>query len=170
MTNRFSIEYSVGWLARSSSSGERSATSLKTGSWRRVSWCVLVRVAGQDAEDAGTDHLQEAVLGKVEVAGIVEGGGEGPGQPDALVELVDGEQPGVAGELARRRLDHQRRAEKVQDLWPGGGYTHRMSSWLRKKTWRLQRLDAPGDKRFRHPCKEGERTSRWDPQTFRCHR
>ena len=30
----------------------------------------------------------------------VEGGGEGPRKPDALVELPDGEQTGVAGELA----------------------------------------------------------------------
>jgi hypothetical protein len=32
---------------------------------------------------------------------VVTGGvGEGPGEPDALVELPDGEQPGVARELA----------------------------------------------------------------------
>ncbi|HEY7157425.1 MAG TPA: AGE family epimerase/isomerase [Gemmataceae bacterium] len=48
------------------------------------------------------------------------------------------EQPGVAGELARRRLDHERYAEEVQDLQPSGWYTPRMSPWLRKKTWRLQ--------------------------------
>jgi hypothetical protein len=30
------------------------------------------------------------VLGEVGVAGVVEGVGEGPGEPDALVELADG--------------------------------------------------------------------------------
>jgi hypothetical protein len=51
---------------------------------------VLVRVAGQDAVDAGPDHLQERVLGEVGVAGVVEGAGEGPGEPDAPIELADG--------------------------------------------------------------------------------
>jgi hypothetical protein len=37
------------------------------------------------------------VLGQVRVAGVIEGVGEGPGEPDALIELADGEQPGVAG-------------------------------------------------------------------------
>jgi hypothetical protein len=62
---------------------------------------VLVRVVGQDAKDARPDHLQERVLREFGVAGVVQGRGEGPGQADALVELADGEQPGVAGELAR---------------------------------------------------------------------
>jgi hypothetical protein len=79
---------------------------------------VLVLIARQDTVDAGADHLQEGVLGQARVAGVVEGLGEGPGEPDALVELADGEQPGVAGELARRRLDDQRGAEKIQDLGP----------------------------------------------------
>jgi hypothetical protein len=30
--------------------------------------------------------------------------GEGPRQPDAFVEWADGQQPGVAGQLTRRRL------------------------------------------------------------------
>ena len=85
---------------------------------------VLVRVAGQDAVDAAANHRQEGVLPEVRVAGVVEGFGEGSRQPDALVELADGEQAGVAGELTRRRLDDERRAEEVQDLGPGGWYTH----------------------------------------------
>jgi hypothetical protein len=40
----------------------------------------------------------------------------GAAEPDAPAELADGQQPGVAGELARRRLDDERRAEEVQDL------------------------------------------------------
>jgi hypothetical protein len=66
------------------------------------------------------------VLGEVGIAGVVEDFREGPGEPDALVDLAKGEQPGVAGELARRRLDDQRRAEEVQDLRPGGWYTPRL--------------------------------------------
>ena len=50
--------------------------------------------------DPGADHLQEGVLGQVRVAGVVEAVGEGPGEADALVELADGKQPCVAGELA----------------------------------------------------------------------
>jgi hypothetical protein len=40
--------------------------------------------------DAGADHLQEGVLGQLGVAGVVEGVGEGPGEPDAPIELADG--------------------------------------------------------------------------------
>ena len=61
---------------------------------------VLVRVAGEDAVDTGPDHFQEGVLGEVGVAGVVQCFGEGLGEPDALVELPDGEQPSVARELA----------------------------------------------------------------------
>jgi hypothetical protein len=50
---------------------------------------VLVFVAGQDAVDATADHLQEGVLGKVGVAGVVESIGESPREPDALIELAD---------------------------------------------------------------------------------
>ena len=68
---------------------------------------VLVLVAGQDAVNARPDHLQERVLGEVRVTRIVQGRGEGPGEPDALIELADGEQPGVAGQLTGRRLDDE---------------------------------------------------------------
>src|SRR5262245_28433250 len=46
-------------------------------------------------------------------------------EPEALVELADG-RPGVVRELAGRGLDHDPSAEEVQDLWPGGWYTHRL--------------------------------------------
>ena len=58
-----------------------------------------VLVAGQDAVDAGADHLREAVLGKPGVARVVESLGESPREPDALIELADGQEPGVAGKL-----------------------------------------------------------------------
>jgi hypothetical protein len=35
-------------------------------------------------------------------AGVIERLGKRPGEPDALVELADGEQTGVAGKLAWR--------------------------------------------------------------------
>jgi hypothetical protein len=47
------------------------------------------------------DHLQDAVLRKVGVTGVVQGSSKCLREPDALVELADGEQPGVAGELTR---------------------------------------------------------------------
>ena len=86
---------------------------------------VLVRGAGEDAVDAGPDHLREGVLGEVGVAGVVQGVGEGAGETDTFVELADGRQPGVAGALARRRRADERRAEKVEDLRPDTGYTPR---------------------------------------------
>jgi hypothetical protein len=50
--------------------------------------------------DAGTDHLQERVLSKVRVAGVIESLGKSPRQADALIELADGQQAGIAGQLA----------------------------------------------------------------------
>jgi hypothetical protein len=67
-----------------------------------------------DLSDSMTN--QEGVLGGGGVTGVIEGLCEGTREPDVLVELADGEQPGIAGELARRRLDDERRAEEVQDL------------------------------------------------------
>jgi hypothetical protein len=67
------------------------------------------------------------VLGEVGVVRVVEGLGEGSGKPDALIELADGEQPGVAGELAWCGLDDERGAEEVEDLWPGTRYTRQLS-------------------------------------------
>jgi hypothetical protein len=85
----------------------------------------VVLVAGQNAVDPGPDHLEEGVLAEVRIAGVVEGVGEGPGEANALVELADGKQSGVAGELPRQRLDDERSAEKIEDLGPGGWYNHR---------------------------------------------
>jgi hypothetical protein len=42
---------------------------------------------------------------QVRVAGVIQKGGEGPGEPEAFVELADEEQSGVAGEPALGRLD-----------------------------------------------------------------
>jgi hypothetical protein len=50
---------------------------------------IPVPLAGQDAVDAGADHLREPVLGKPGVARVVESVGESPREPDALIELTD---------------------------------------------------------------------------------
>ena len=52
---------------------------------------VLVRVPGEDAEDAGSDHLREGVVDAVGITRVVQRGGELCGQPDALVELPQGQ-------------------------------------------------------------------------------
>ena len=77
---------------------------------------VLAFLPGQGAVDPGPDHLRDRLLREVGVAGVVKGIGEGPGQADTLVALAGGQQPGVAGELARRRLDHERGADEVKDM------------------------------------------------------
>ncbi len=64
------------------------------------------------------DHLRECVLGKVRVAGVIECLGKCPGQADGLIELADGEQSGIAEELALGWLNDERCAEEVEDLRP----------------------------------------------------
>ena len=68
---------------------------------------VPVPAVGADAEDTGAHHLQEAVLREVGDAGVVQGSSKCLCETAALLELADREQPGVAGELARRRLTDQ---------------------------------------------------------------
>ena len=68
---------------------------------------VPVLAAGEDANDAGAGPLGEAVPREAGGAGTVHGLGEGAGEPDVLVELADGQQPGVTGQLTRRRLDDE---------------------------------------------------------------
>jgi hypothetical protein len=46
------------------------------------------------------------------IAAIIVSLGKSPGQTDALIKRADGQHSGIAGELARRQFDHQRRAEK----------------------------------------------------------
>jgi hypothetical protein len=94
---------------------------------------VLVLVASQDAVDTTANHLQERVLGQIRVAGVVEGPGEGQGESDALVELADGQQPSIAGELTRRQFDDEWRAEEVEDLRPATWYTPGLSPGLQNR-------------------------------------
>jgi hypothetical protein len=71
---------------------------------------IPVLAAGENAEHSGTDHFQDAVLREVGVTGR-PGSSKCLCEPDALVELVDGEQSGVAGQLAWPRVDYERGAE-----------------------------------------------------------
>jgi hypothetical protein len=80
---------------------------------------LLVRVAGEDAVDAAAHHLQERVLREGRVAGSSSASAKVRVRPIRWSNWRTGEQPGVAGELAWRRLDDKRGAEKVVDLWPG---------------------------------------------------
>jgi hypothetical protein len=99
----FSKRDGVGWLASSCSRGA-VGKGLEDAVGAEGVVIVLALVARQDAVDPAADHLQEAVLGEVGGAGVVQGGGESPGEPDKLVELANGQEPGVAGELTRLRL------------------------------------------------------------------
>jgi hypothetical protein len=73
-----------------------------------------VGVGQVEAGYPGPDHLQERVLGKVMVTGLIESLGKRPGQADTLIELAPGKQSGIAGELAWRRLGHWRCGEKAR--------------------------------------------------------
>jgi hypothetical protein len=59
-----------------------------------------------------SDLVKHTLLGAVQVAGVIKYLGKSSGQADALIELTEGKQSSIAGELARRRLDHQQRAEE----------------------------------------------------------
>src|SRR5262245_34241094 len=71
--------------------------------------------------DTGAGPSPEGVLGEARVAEVVESVGNNPGEPDALVERADGLQPGIAGELAPRRLDDEWRAEKPRTCGQAAG-------------------------------------------------
>ena len=70
--------------------GRAAGDELEDGVGAQGVVVVLVRVAGEDAEDAGPDHFGEGMVDAVGIAWIVEGGGELGGQADALVELPQG--------------------------------------------------------------------------------
>ena len=77
--------------------------------------------------DADADHFQEAVLGAVGIAGVIKCLGKSPGQADVLIELADGKQSGIAGELAVRWLQDDGSSEEIQVFLPGRQSTHRCS-------------------------------------------
>jgi hypothetical protein len=103
---------------------------------------------GEDAIDAGSDHLLEGVLGQVGVTGVVEGVGEGPGKPEALVELVDAEQPGIAGELALGRLETSGVTKRSRCIGARRAVYSLVVSAEREQTGQLTRLDVNVADRF----------------------
>ena len=60
-------------------------------------------MAALGREQAAQRH--GGVFAQVGVAGVGRHRGDGPGQPEVLVELAEGEQPGVGGELSGGRRD-----------------------------------------------------------------
>jgi hypothetical protein len=48
------------------------------------------------------------LLGERGIPSVVEGGGELFGEPEGLVELSDGQEPGIAGQGLGRNLDFDR--------------------------------------------------------------
>ena len=52
---------------------------------------VLVGVAGENAVNAGADHLQNRMLDEIGVAGIVEDSGESVRQAELFIELAERE-------------------------------------------------------------------------------
>jgi hypothetical protein len=76
---------------------------------------VLVLVVGEDAVDPLADHAQERLAGEPGVAWVVQRGGELLGEADAVVELPDGQEPGIAGQGRGRDLDRDGpRGEEIE--------------------------------------------------------
>jgi hypothetical protein len=77
---------------------------------------VLVLVASKGAGDATADRLREGVFAGDGGAGLVEILFIYFNIIGALAQLAHGEQPGVAGELTRRRLHDERVTEEFRDF------------------------------------------------------
>jgi hypothetical protein len=75
----------------------RQSSSDQSGGISRRS--VLGAIANTHLPCACQGKASGAVLPEVGVAGAVEGSGKGTPMSDALVEVAEGEEPGIAGEL-----------------------------------------------------------------------
>jgi hypothetical protein len=109
---------------------------------------VLVLVAGEDAVDPAADHLPEGMLRKVGVAGVVSRVGEGPGEPDALVELGMGSSPvsleswpgdGLRTRGVPKKSRTWGQAEGILSACP----LYRRPQLLRQQVRRIRRAKAP---------------------------
>jgi hypothetical protein len=101
---------------------------------------------------------------------VVEGLSDGSGQADALIELADGEQAGIAGEVGARGLQDDGPSDEIQALLPGRRYT----DWLSPGE-EARPIDSPGETRT--PARASQtlsrswaKTSRGDHRAFRCRR
>jgi hypothetical protein len=97
-----------GWKKSNSNRATGGKVTLDSVVSKKVLWVSLETSFNAFAViDTGADHLQESVFGEIWVARVIESLGKSPGQVDALIELADGKQSGITGELARRWLDHE---------------------------------------------------------------
>ena len=72
-------------------------------------------IVGEDAVDPLPHHTQEWLLDKLGIAHVVESVGELLGATDLLIELADGQEPGVAGQRRGGDLDLKRsRWEEIE--------------------------------------------------------
>src|SRR5262249_7545106 len=83
----------------------------------------LVFVVGAGAVGAAADHLRGGVRGEVGVARVVERGGEGARQAEAVVEPAEREQPRVAGQGGARGVAHDGQPAASEGRLPGRRYT-----------------------------------------------
>ena len=86
---------------------------------------------------------------KVGAAGVIECLSGGSGEPDAQVELAGRQQPGVAGELARPRLDDERGAEDSPRLVATRMLQSLIASSIAERTRRVNGRDASAGQRCR---------------------
>ena len=56
--------------------------------------------------------------------GVVEECGEGARQSELFIELTEGEESGIGGELCRGGFDDKRCAEEIEGVLPNRLYTH----------------------------------------------
>jgi hypothetical protein len=75
------------------------------------------------------------VLGEVGIAGFAQGVREGTGEPGTVVEWVDGEQPGVAGEPTVRRPNDERSAKKSRTCGQAGGILIEVALSVAERRW-----------------------------------
>jgi hypothetical protein len=66
---------------------------------------VLVLVVGQDAIDSLPNHGEQGLLDKDRIAPVFQRRAELLGKPNPLIELSDGQQPGISGHRGRGKFD-----------------------------------------------------------------
>ena len=93
----------MGWLAGSSPSGEQSAMSsprpvwlLEDGIGAKCAVFILVGVVGDNALNPLADHREPIVGERIDVARLLDRGGEAFGESERIIELPRQQQAGVA--------------------------------------------------------------------------
>src|SRR5262249_23642813 len=102
-----------GWKKSNGNSAAGREFTVNSVVSKKVLWASLeTRFDAIAVIAADADHFQEAVLGAVGVAGVVDLADEDTNEPGALVEIAEKKRSGISGELARRWLHHEWRAEE----------------------------------------------------------